>query len=542
MALEISDLSTLDSTSVAKNYDLVAERLQELYPDLDIKRSPYSDLVLQPGSILMTANEAQVDLYRRSSSLAEINVDTKLADTTLVDNVLSNYRITRKKASSAVGSVTIVLSAQTPTTIAKGATFKSNGLTFTADAAYNARITEASVAGTNDKLLVQVNNGWAFTIGVIASATGIASRLKKDTALVPDAPPAGFVTAYAENDFTGGTDVETNADLIKRLEAGGAVRAVSNRITNLGLITAQSAFSNILAISEVGYEDEDQLRYHSIFPIAFGGRVDMYVRTQELPQLKTLTKTATLVAKNGTVGTWQFSISADDTPGFYRVKKITQTTNTGSYLPTIDTRGFNTSATTTKIDITSALEATYSRYSTTNIQFDDTDTNASALTISVSTRSYKVYIEVMPLISELQTYVKGRDVGLSAGDILVKAPVPCFMSVSFNINKYSTDPTPDTNSIKTLVASAVNKSGFPGAFSASVISKTVHAALTGTNMTISNIAMLGQIRRPDGTIALLSSDQILTVPSEPTKMVSSRTVGFILDPADIAITIVSASS
>ena len=47
--------------------------------------------------------------------------------------------------------------------------------------------------------------------------------------------------------------------------------------------------------------------------------------------------------------------------------------------------------------------------------------------------------------------------------------------------------------------------------------------------------MTGSIRKPDGTISLLSSDEVLIIPDEGVNMVTGRTTAFFLSPSDIAI-------
>jgi hypothetical protein len=51
------------------------------------------------------------------------------------------------------------------------------------------------------------------------------------------------------------------------------------------------------------------------------------------------------------------------------------------------------------------------------------------------------------------------------------------------------------------------------------------------------IDMLGTLRRPDGSSAILHDPRgvVLEVPDEPGRMVSPRTAIFILDPLDVSI-------
>lgn len=546
MGTEVTSLVGLDPAKVSSNHDTLIQRIQELFPTTELKRGVVHDLVLNLAAILTTANQVTIDNNILANSIKAITENPDLADSTQVDRVLSNFQVTRKTPTSSTGTVTVTLSALVPVTIAKGATFTtSTGLVFASNDVYNARINSASVLNANDRLLTAVSNGFAFTFNVTAAAVGSKYQLQKDTALTPTQAPPNFISAYAESTFTGGTDPEANSDFIARLASGAAVKAWSNRVSNKGLILNQPAFSNIIDISEVGFGDQEMLRYHSIFPIAFGGRSDIYVRTQALPVITSLTKTATLVAKTGAVGTWQFSISADDAPGFYDVVKVTQVgaiITAASYTVTSDVRAFNSAATSGYVpDIVTALEATYSRYSTAAIRFTDTDIDATSLVVNTATRQYAVNLRAMPLISALQTFVIDRTVRPVAADTLVKAAVPCFVSVGFKLNKRTADATPNTAGLQAAVAAAVNKLGFTGLLTSSVISKAVYDALNSTTITASDISLLGKIRKADATLSVITGAS-LSVPNDPLNMVSSRTVSFILDPTDVAITVVNIDS
>lgn len=544
MSTTVTSLVNLNPQLVSNNRDTITEMIQESFPTVDLKRGVVHDLVLYLSALLATANQVTINNNIQSNSLQEIITNPSLADQTQINRILSNYQLTPTTPANASGTVTITVGALIPTTIAKGAVFTSSGgLQFVASDVFNGRITSGTVINANDRLMTQVSNGYAFTINVNAFSSGSAYNLPANTSLTPLTPPANFITSYAAMDFTGGTDAQTTEQLINLLQSGAAIKAWSNRITNKSLIINQPEFVNIIDVSEIGYGDAEQLRYHSIFPVAFGGRIDLYARTQQLPQVSQATKTATLISKVGSLGTWQFTVSATDAPGFYNVVKILQTTDPVSrsgYQPISDTRSFDTTATPGYVpDITKVLEATYSPYSTSIIQFKDTDTDATSLTVNTSTRDYVVYIRAMPLLLDLQEFVVGRDVRPPSSDILVKAPVPCDMSVSITINTRSGDPTPNTANLATAVSNVVNTTGFPGSMPSSTLIKALHDEFDGTLTTVGSIYMTGIIRRPDGTTTVLSNAQLLTIPIDTANLMSSNTVSFILDPNNIAITVVA---
>ena len=142
----------------------------------------------------------------------------------------------------------------------------------------------------------------------------------------------------------------------------------------------------------------------------------------------------------------------------------------------------------------------------------------------------------MPLLADIQTLVGGRAYRSAAGDILVKAPIPCFLSLSFTIQLKQGQATPDTGEIKTQLARTVNRYGFTGRLPASLLSDVIHNHLEDV-AAVSSVDMFGRIRRPDLTYKYIRDTETLIVPDEPENMLSGRTVAFLLDPNDIAVSV-----
>ena len=553
MAITYPDLTKLDENSVNSALDFLAQRLAEHSPTLESKRGVLREIVLGLEAIFGAAIASIINNeVAKSSSLLAIEEDPAGADDEMVDRLLSNFRLTRRAGSKASGTMSIVLDALTPVTIPSGQKFTSGSLSFTADSAYAARTTEAGVVGANDRLISAISGGeYAFTIEVTADEEGSASQLVRGTSLTPVASVPHLSRAYAESDFTGGVDEQTNAELIEVLQEGLAGRNPSNRVSLNSLIRSEEDFADVVAISAIGYGDAEQQRYHSIVPVAFGGRVDVYVRTQGLPQSLKLTKTATLieqVAPSGTNvfdGKWQFSIARDEAPGFYEIEKIVIAGES-------EDDGYEASETIRGLDVTedddadfipdveNATEAAFSRFQTAVVKFVDTDTEANGLSVGSSAQAYDIYVKVMPKVEDLQVFLGDRERRPSAADILVKAPVPCFVSLSFEISKLSNEDAPDEDAIKTALASYVNGTGFQASLSASSLAYVIQGELSGSQAA-GAISMTGRILLPNGTETTLASTISLETPDQPTDMVSYRTVCFYLDEVDIEIETTSSS-
>lgn len=546
MAIKLATLTTLEQEDVDAKRTLLISRLQEYDPSLYLKRGALHDLLVQLHAVLLTATQDLIDQVRRSSSLDAIVKDPKLADDDIVDDVLSSLGLTRRKGTAATGQVTIVLSALVPVTIQEGATFVAGGQVFASDSAFSARTDKANVILETDRLIEpQGDDNYAFTIDVTAAEVGAGGRLARGTAVAPDAAIPSFVRAYASDAFSGGTSEETNKELAARQAAGLSARTTASRTSISGLVADTEDFEDV-KVSVVGYGDAEQQRYHSIFPVSFGGRVDVWVMPQVYPASVTLTKKATLVGSEDSHGIWQCSIGRDDAPGFYEVSKvfIDGAEEEAGYEVITDTRGVNITADDDidlipDIDSANPVEGAYSRFQTASvIKFVDTDTDISNLTVGKSTASYEVVVSAMPLISELQEFLGGTSVMPAASDILVRAAVPCFLSINLTIEKQAGEDDPDAADIKADVVEAVAKIGFAGRLSVGTIAQAVQGNLSG-KQTLAGVDMIGRIRRPDGTTKYIRSGSLLSVPDEPAKLVSQKTVAFLLTAADVDVTISS---
>ncbi len=550
MGVEVTDLRDLDPVEVQETQETLAELMQELDPTIDTRRGVLHDILFHNEAIYANKNETEVDRLKRSQSLLAATEDPELAEDEILDAAASNYRVTRGTGAAATGEVTIIVNEQAPLTIAAGTSWDSNGVEFTNVLAFAAVVNEANVASDTDRVLSVVGDGtFSFTIDVQAVLVGTAGSVNKDSLFVPTAQPVSFVKAFAASDFTGGQDGETNTNLIGRLLEGAACKALSGSVAMNGALTAEEEFENVVATSIIGFGDGEMLRdQHSIFPGSYGGRVDWYIRAQERAQLVGLTKTATLVEKtvdNTTI--WQFGVGRDDLPGFFDVFSVVPkgTTAATTFLVTSDVRSRDLTPLDNDgflPDLVDDVEAVYSRFQATVIQFEDTSLTADEillLTEGTSTADYDVTLRGLPLIADIQDWVSGRGIRNKAGDALIKSPVPCFMRISFSVQLKPGQEVPDTSTIANNVAALVNRYGFTGRLPASAISDVVHNSLSGVAH-IGAIDLLGDIRRPDGTIRRIRTTETLIIPDEPTLMVTSRTVAFFSDPADIAISIETA--
>ena len=547
--LTVQTLSSLDQDDVQANLDLLTSQVQALNPDIDAKRGAFHDLLLYLSAVLATAQQENIDILRKSNSLLAVTEDPSLADDDVLDRLASNYLVTRREGATASGQVTVVLARNQQTTIGSGVVFTSGSLTFTTPRMFIGRTDEDLVLTDNDVLIRSLGDGtYAMTIEVDATENGTVYNIARGSQFTTAVGSLNITSTYAAEDFTGGEDEETNQQLLERLRSGLAGKNPSNRMTLDGMIRADEDFATIPSLSVVGFGDAEMVRYHSIFPVAFGGRVDVYARTAAMYENRLLSKTGTLVSKVGSLGTWQISLGRNEAPGLYEVTAITQPADAGlgiGYTITSDTRSLDVTVASPSVatpstsyipDVTTALEAAYSRYATAVIRFEDTDTNATALSIG-ATHDYAVGVRVMPDIDALQDLLSERPARNAAGDILVKAPVPCILAVDISINVIRNTTSPTEDEVKEAVAASINALGFTGTVSALKTAADVQASMP-SGSTVQQVSLSGYIRKPNGSYTTLVASLVgHTVASDPTNMTTARTVGFFCHVDDVTVTL-----
>jgi hypothetical protein len=540
---EITDLTQLDSTDVNQLINTLATRLQELHPTLDLKRGVFKDTLVYYHAVLEAAIRTNLERYQSARSLQQIELDPTLADDTVVDEVLSNFNVTRKEGTKAIGNVTIELSAPREVVVPLNSVFEGSGKSFLTTKTFTARTSAAQVSSDADRLLVQLSNGnYAFTVEVEAETVGSDSKLDAGDLIVPDRSISGYVTSYATSSFQDGSNTETNSELINELQLGIAAKALSNRTNMRSYLRSLTAYAGITNQSIVGYGDLEMLRdKHTIFPISFGGRVDWYIRTQQPISRQSRTVEATLISIAGTSqSTWQFSIGKDVAPGFYEVQNIRRQTDpaTGTgFEISQDNRGNDLTGSGFIPDIQTVAEGAYTAFQTATIQFVDTATTTTSLTVG-DTATY-VYDSVgLPLISDLQADISSRDIRSYAADALVKAPVPCFVDVTLTINKAAGDPDPNINEIKSAIVQEVNSVGFIGRLDGSHIVDIVHNFVTD-DVSVTDLDLLGRIRVPDGSTQYIRSSDSLKITDQPAKMVTAKTIQFFTEVSNVSVNVVS---
>jgi len=285
MGIEVTSLRTLDSETVGAAEQLLSALINAYAPDVDTSGA-LRQLLIKPHAVLYTAARTEVDRLRRSSSLHALARDPELADEQIVDAAMSNYALQRRQATQASMRATLTFDSQRTVQIAETEVFEFGG------ELWNPAITYQAVNGpstTNNVVSFSASpSGVGFWVQIDLVATSNGDRTVNAGDSATQLPALrGLLSAVAAGPAAGGTDDESNEDLLARAVSNVAPVSLATREGAQQLV--RSAAPGALTSTVLGYGDAALARSrHNMFAVATPGFSDVYVRTALNPVLEFL--------------------------------------------------------------------------------------------------------------------------------------------------------------------------------------------------------------------------------------------------------------
>lgn len=535
-------LTELDPDAVAAALTEVATTVGESEPNLDLRPGPLADLVVYWNAVLGTRVRQYVEDSLAARSLLRIAQDPSLADADAVDDLLGNYRLERLPGSTASGTVTVVLSDDTTVVIASGSVWRSRGRVYRSPTVVVAKAEAEAILADTDRLIRPLGGGrYGFDLTLVAEAEGDAYNLKKGVPLAPDAVPPNFVSAAVATDFVGGKAEETSAELIGRLDEGLAARTPANRTTTAALLRADPTLGGYTALSVIGQSDVEMTRdRYAAWPMSMGGAVDWRLRTSVETVRTATTASATLVALNGDgTGTWQVALPRTVSPGAYEaalVRAADADPADGSLDVVQTIRGVDVSGVTPPPRYSSAEELAFGPYQTLTVRF--TAPVASTNVVGDAADFVVETVGLPGLAYAQETYASG-DYAHPGLDLVVLAPVPCFVTASLTLIRPTGLDDPDLAAVRQAVADVVNDADFGEAVYAAAVYAAVLNGLPG-GFGAGGLQMTGRIVARTGEVSYVQSGDRLEAPYRPEVGVTSRVLQFFCSPDDVTVSVASA--
>lgn len=530
MAIDITEPNTLD---IAQARELVEQLVLELHPSLDT-RGAVGDLLLGSYALLGAGYAKDAERLRASRSLKALEANPEAATTEVVDAVLSNFNLTRLSPQPATGEIEFVLGSNYVFTIPAGALFTIRGQVFTTTETYTARLTNDNVITGWDLPITPVSNGrYSVRFPVEAQEAGRSDPIRRGDTVIPDFEPQSLLLARAATDFLPGRGVETNAELLRRLRSGMALKAWSTSGTiEALLLNSEDEIGQLHGVSVIGLQDPElQRTRHPVTQVVSGG-CDVYVREGELPRHQVLVLEAVKEQNQGTGSIRVLNIDSATAPGFYEVLSITRSQDDTPLQILSEMRGVNETQYGTPAFL-SALDAAFGPYQTGTIRFLDPETTAQ-------TQLYTVTVSLVPGLGTIQDFLGSPLHRPLGGDVHVRAAIPCFTSVELVIEVQGQSVLVNEESVQSAVSREVNSRAFPNRVYRSRLEAAAAPHLPDLAR-IRSSAMRGRIKLPSGAERTVLATDVLSVPTDLPNYLSPKTVAFYCYPQDVVLQILSVS-
>ena len=256
--------------------------LTQASPNLLTKTgSVIRELIIRPVAYLMSWLNDNYQNTLEKSSVAYLKTSQETVNPT-ADLVASNYFVTRLSGTSAKGILTLTLT-QPVLRIGKGSPFTVGGASMVTPDQYF--ITNSATAGTSSDFTyvksIPYGDRWIANIAIISTEPG-QLELPVGSEVSIGFSSSIIMEAELTSPVTGGSDVETDAELMKRAEYNTAESGIGS------FYGLQKKFAKapvaVLGLSAVAGEDEPlfRARYNNV-NINPGGIVDCYVKTAKQP-------------------------------------------------------------------------------------------------------------------------------------------------------------------------------------------------------------------------------------------------------------------
>jgi hypothetical protein len=228
---------------------LAVQTLQAQYPDLDLRTgTAVRDLVIQPTAFMMALLEQALNYYFENNTIAGITNDTP---STILDEILSNWFLTRNLGTYAVISVRLYFARQKNVVLSSSTYFSpDNNLLYYPTA--STTIPAASMSYDNNL------NEWYVDVQLQAASQGTSYNLSSGNLLYFSNFDPYFLSASINYLVTASIAGETNAQFINRASTAISTR---NLINNPSIISnLEAEFNYLTQVVPIGYGDPEMVR------------------------------------------------------------------------------------------------------------------------------------------------------------------------------------------------------------------------------------------------------------------------------------------
>ena len=422
--------------------------LRRMDPEIDVEvGSMQYELIAKPLGVLITNQEIALETDIANRSIAQV-LSSDAPDPDSVDQLLSNYNVTRRLGTLASGSAAIFTKSTSNLFISGASTLVCGATTLRPVKNYVGvigDITDVDTAGTSYIQMRQFDAGtyvFNITVETVDPFDGVID-VGQACSFANANPQVSSVTIAST--ITGGIIQESTESLLDRASVGIHARVLTGK-DNIRSLMQDNVILDVLDSTVFGFGDTLMLRDQSNpAGLSQGASVDVYVRTNPIPP----TATDTLPATIDSAGVWTMEIPAEAYPGAYGVLAVRSEglTVDSDITPILS---FFTEDNAPRMSKT--IHARYSKYQLLSVQFSSSKLEATAGT----TQSFEVDILYMPGLLDLQDLMNDDNVRNYAFDTLVKGAIPVSISVDYGIKYVQGVIAPEVEEVQQQVADIIN--------------------------------------------------------------------------------------
>jgi len=549
MNLPDYDLDNIDSDTLATVEAMFAAALRERHPEYKIlPGTALYSLLVRPLAAGHAATFKVIADYVKGRSLRAVQSTYEQGETVpdeIIEGIASNFGTELLSGNRAVGAIEVHVSRDINMSFSASTisftspnsqlTFVPSKQVFVGATTSSASIDDEGAVAT--KLVrsdTMTGTEYVFTLDVVATTDGCVDTIPAGSTISVAGTVPNLLRASAASDFHDGADDETVSELLSRLLAGTAPAFPSN----------QPSFDKILSDNGVTYVDcracgassgvmlRDNILVSGVWEHT-SGLIDLYVRTATVVPIKTveIVFTSNIAAHDASSPlVIDFDGAAENFKRFVQIAgfyEVTGCTNTGFTVEDVSYGVLDTDdedsgrITAPPGEVTPVYggqfpesETAFSAYRTCSVSLSNPAITAS------DTEPYTVKLQfaVPASTMNIQKLFSNEALAPAAGDIMVKAPVPVFVTAAVNIEYTAGVDIGSDEFIANLdsnICKAVNSIALGArTLSAAIVLPAINMALGNKGYVVDYPSFMGRIVTPSGDVRILPRDISLSIPSD----------------------------
>jgi len=531
-------MSIVDQITPQPTATQLAAKLAELQawvgskvPDIDPTDPVFVATVLTPWVLKLAETENQVAAIEklvRASSNALSSYPAEL-HAQIRQFIADRHGVSASSATFASGEVRLTLSsASAPLVIASGTRFFAGNIAFQTTQPW---IIQSSSASGVRPLRPTGDGTFVATVPVIAVVAGVSGNIVAQTAMSASTANERIISAAAESNFVGGSDSNSLAWILQSIRSSTFSRTLGTRDQIIAWLQNNPLIGGVSQVGVVGFGDIELRRHiHPFLPLQRAGLADIYLAANYHPVRHTQTLQAVVLSTSPTDTRIHITVGRDVSPGFLEVVSITDN-ETGKPITVLThTRGLDLTPTYDQQlpMLTEAYHGGFSAFQTAELVCSLPMTGLAAQ----SQRSVSVTFLKVAGLDIAQSVVSSRTVRSLAGDTLIRAAIPMFVSVRVSLETQFETLTPDIQAMQTAVSEEIASRPMRAQLTTSDIMRAVLPYLPD-DVVATKVMFDARLVLPSGEVRRLTDNSVLSTPIDPAAQLSPRTVAMYCSPSDV---------